>query len=94
MASGYTAGLRGGTLKCLRFRHICRQDVGVGDGGRKRFRGAGGGESLLVLLMSCDNEQHPLTPSQHCWWTGAAHGGAATIKFSFLREMCEVACFL
>lgn len=27
LASGYGAGLRGGTLKCLWFRHICRQDV-------------------------------------------------------------------
>lgn len=32
LASGYAVGLRGGTLKCLRFRHICRQDVRTGLG--------------------------------------------------------------
>lgn len=32
LASGYTVGLRGGTLKCLRFHHICRQDVCTGLG--------------------------------------------------------------
>lgn len=93
LASGYTVGLRGGTLKCLRFRHICRQDVCVGlgaqwDGGRRRLRG--GGEFLSVLLMSCDNEQHPLTPSQDCSWIGAARAGAP-IKCSFLigwRDAC------
>lgn len=32
LASGYAVGLRRGTLKCLRFRHICRQDVRTGLG--------------------------------------------------------------
>lgn len=41
LASGYAVGLKGGTLKCLRFRHICRQDVRPGLGvwgiqGRRR----------------------------------------------------------
>lgn len=27
LASGCAVGLKGGTLKCLRFCHICRQDV-------------------------------------------------------------------
>ena len=91
LASGYAVGLRGGTLKCLRFRHICRQDVRTGlgvwgmegwrDGGRRRLRGGGGGggggEVLSGLLMSCDNEQHPLTLSKDGsvdrsspWWLG------------------------
>lgn len=49
---------------------------GLGDGGRRRFRG-GGGEFLSGLLMSCDNEQHPLTLSKdrsvdqsRPWWRG------------------------
>lgn len=91
MASGYGAGLRGGTLKCLWFRHICRQDVwgwgfwagswaarGVGGHFGKKSRGRY--QILLVVIMPCDNEQHPLTISQAL----TASGGV--IKCTFLIE--------
>lgn len=40
VASAYTVGLRGATLKCLKFCHICRQDVNEG-------LGVGGGEEAF-----------------------------------------------
>lgn len=54
LASGYAVGLRGGTLKCLRFRHICRQDVRTGAWGRGgRMEGEGGSEEEVESFCRC-----------------------------------------
>lgn len=52
LASGYAVGLRGGTLKCLRFRHICKQDVRTGLGVRG-MEGGGGSEEEVESFCRC-----------------------------------------
>lgn len=50
-----SVGRRRGTLKCLWYRHICRQDVRRV---RRREKKKNGGPPRPSPTTSCDNEQH------------------------------------